>query len=103
MVPLGGNTLECQAELFALTGSQRRHTQIDRIRIWATGLEHMQRDIFSLRDIAHRVLKDDVNHGMSDCSFYSIRGRYNISSGYNLTAFAVHANLWIFTTLFIYI
>ena len=66
LIPVGADVLKGEAEGLALAWCQRRNAQVDGIGIGAGGLENMQRNLFSLRQLAHFVFEDHFDGGMGN-------------------------------------
>ena len=66
MVPVGGDVFEGEAELFVLSGGERRDVQVDCISVGTRGLKDVQWDIFGLHDLAKRIFEAYADDGVID-------------------------------------
>src|ERR1700730_17411452 len=81
MVPIAADVFERKTKRFALAWSQRRQTEINRIRIRPAGLQNVQRNIFGLRDFSQRILERDMHKRVSN-SFIAAIGHSPINVSY---------------------
>src|ERR1700739_1685914 len=79
MVPLRGDSLKGQSERLALSGGEWRDSEIDRIRVRATGLQHAQGNGFALSELSHGISERDIDIGHRRA--HEVLGRAHLQIG----------------------